>query len=110
MAYRSHLSPVEKGDPLIEFYAATYRHSLDGFAGPDWGLDEVLTRPQALAMLTKGSAYAVFRENDLGELTVGKPADISVFSVDLMTAPFADIPKAHAVMTVVGGRIVYDKR
>lgn len=103
-------APVEKGDPLIEFYAATYRHSLDGFAGPDWGLDEVLTRPQALAMLTKGSAYAVFREKDLGELAVGKPADISVFSVDLMTAPFADIPKAHAVMTVVGGRIVYDKR
>lgn len=100
-------APVEKGDPLIEFYAATYRHDLKGFAGPNWGLDEVLTRPQALSMLTKGAAYAVFREKDLGDLAVGKAADISVFSVDLMTAPFPDIIKAHAVMTVVGGKVVY---
>lgn len=100
-------APVEKGDPLIEFYAATYRHDLKGFAGPDWGLDEALTRPQALAMLTKGSAYAVFQEDELGDLKVGKAADISVFSVDLMTAPFAEIPKAHAVMTIVAGKVVY---
>lgn len=103
-------APVEKGDPLIEFYAATYRHALNGFAGPDWGLDEVLTRPQALTMLTKGSAYAAFREKDLGDLSPGKAADISVFSADLMTVPFADIPKAHAVLTIVGGKIVYDGR
>ena len=103
-------APVEKGDPLIEFYAATYRHDLKGFAGPNWGLEEVLTRPQALAMLTKGAAYAVFREKDLGDLAVGKAADISVFSVDLMTAPFPDIVKAHAVMTVVAGKVVYRAR
>ncbi|WP_304186347.1 amidohydrolase [Phenylobacterium aquaticum] len=103
-------APVEKGDPLIEFYAATYRHDLKGYAGADWGLDETLTRPQALAMLTKGSAYAVFRDKDLGDLAPGKAADISVFSADLMTVPFAEIPAAHAVMTIVGGRIVYDAR
>ncbi len=103
-------APVEKGDPLVEFYAATYRHALNGFAGGDWGLDEVLTRPQALSLFTKGAAYAVFREKDLGDLEVGKAADISVFSADLMSVPFAEIPKAHAVMTIVGGRIVYDAR
>lgn len=100
-------APVEKGDPLVEFYAATYRHDLKGYAGPDWGLDEVLTRPQALALITKGAAYAVFREKDLGDLSVGKAADLSVFSVDLMTAPFPEIAKAHAVMTIVGGKVVY---
>jgi predicted amidohydrolase YtcJ len=100
-------APVEKGDPLIEFYAATYRHDLKGFAGPDWGLDEVLTRPQALKMLTQGPAYAGFHEAELGTLAVGKAADISAFSVDLMTAPFAQIPTAHAVLTVVGGKVVY---
>ena len=92
-------APVEKGDPLVEFYAAAYRHDLKGFAGPQWGLDEAVTRQQALAMLTQGPAYAAFREDELGTLAVGKPADLSVFSVDLMTAPFADIAKAHAVMT-----------
>lgn len=101
-------APVEKGDPLVEFYAAAYRHDLKGFAGPDWRLEEAVTRAQALAMLTRGSAYAVFRENDLGRLAVGRDADISVFSVDLMSAPFADIAKAHAVMTIVGGKVVYE--
>ncbi|MBP6877129.1 MAG: amidohydrolase [Phenylobacterium sp.] len=101
-------APVEKGDPLVEFYAAAYRHDLKGFAGPEWRLEEAVTRAQALAMLTRGSAYAVFRENDLGRLAVGRDADLSVFSVDLMTAPFADIAKAHAVMTIVGGKVVYE--
>jgi predicted amidohydrolase YtcJ len=103
-------APVERGDPLVEFYAATYRHDLKGFAGPDWGLEETLTRQQALAALTRAPAYAVFREGQQGALTPGEVADISVFSKDLMTVPFAEIPNAHAVMTIVGGRIVYDAR
>jgi predicted amidohydrolase YtcJ len=100
-------APVEKGDPLVEFYAAAYRHDLKGYAGADWGLDEAVTRAQALAMFTGGPAYAGFRENELGLLAPGRPADLSVFSVDLMTAPFADIAKAHAVMTIVDGKVVY---
>lgn len=103
-------APVEKGDPLVEFYAAAYRHDLKGFAGPDWGLDEAVTRQQALDMLTKGPAYAAFHESELGVLAVGKPADVSVFSTDLMTAPFEEIAKAHAVMTVVAGRVVYEAK
>lgn len=100
-------APVEKGDPLVEFYAAAYRHDLKGYAGADWGLDEAVTRAQALAMFTGGPAYAGFRENELGLLAPGRPADLSVFSVDLMTAPFADIAKAYAVMTIVDGKVVY---
>jgi predicted amidohydrolase YtcJ len=100
-------APVERGDPLIEFYAASYRHDLQGHAGPDWHLDEAVTREQALRDITWGSAYSAFAENDRGTLEAGKLADISVFSVDLMQAPFADIPTAHAVLTMVGGRIVH---
>jgi predicted amidohydrolase YtcJ len=103
-------APVEKGDPLVEFYAAAYRHDLKGFAGPDWGLDETLSRAQALDLFTKGPAYAAFREDELGVLAVGRAADISAFSVDLMTAPFPDIAKARAVLTVVAGKVVYDGR
>jgi predicted amidohydrolase YtcJ len=103
-------APVEKGDPLIEFYAAVSRHALNGFAGPDWHLEEAVTRAEALRMLTWAPAYAVFRERELGTLEVGKYADISVFSVDLMTAPAAKIPTAHAVLTVVEGRVVYQAR
>ncbi len=100
-------APVEKGDPLIEFYAATYRHALDGYAGPDWHLEQAADHAAALRMLTWGPAYAVAQEDELGTLEVGKRADISVFSTDLMTAAPQAIPKAHAVMTIVEGRVVY---
>ncbi len=100
-------APVEKGDPLIEFYAAAYRHDLEGHAGPDWHLEETVTRDQALRDITWGSAYSAFAENERGAIEAGKLADVSVFSSDLMQAPFADIPTAHAVLTMVGGRIVH---
>jgi len=101
-------APVEKGDPLVEFYAAAYRHDLAGKSGADWHPEEAVSRGEALAMLTSGPAFAVSREEELGKLAVGRPADISVFSVDLITAPFDQIAKAHAVMTVVAGKVVYE--
>jgi hypothetical protein len=54
-------APVEQGDPIIEFYAAVARRSLDGYAGPDWGLDQRVTREEALRMLTYWPAYAAFQ-------------------------------------------------
>ncbi len=101
-------APVEQGDPLIEFYAAVARRTLDGFAGPDWGLDQRLTREEALAVLTSGPAYAAFEEQDRGTIAAGKLADFSVFSADLMQIPEAAIPRARAVMTVIGGEVVYE--
>jgi predicted amidohydrolase YtcJ len=101
-------APVEKGDPLIEFYAAVYRHALNGFSAPDWGLDQVLSRSQALALYTSSAARAVGRENDLGTLEVGKRADLTVFSKDLMTVEPPEILKAKAVMTVSDGRVMFE--
>lgn len=100
-------APVERGDPLIEFYAAAYRHDLNGFAGPDWHAEHTLSRGEALAMLTAGSAYSAFEEAERGTIEAGKRADISVFSVDLMDAEAAAIPRAQAVLTVAGGRITH---
>lgn len=101
-------APVEKGDPLIEFYAATYRHDLQGNAGADWHLEEAVSRSQALTMLTSAPAYAGFQETERGTLEVGKRADISVFSTDLMTAEFAQIPQARAVLTIADGKITHE--
>lgn len=100
-------APVEKGDPLIEFYAAFHRHDLDGYAGADWHPGEAVTREEALRMLTWGPAYGVGREDQQGTLEVGKRADLSVFSVDLMNAEPRQIPSGHAVMTIVDGKVVY---
>jgi predicted amidohydrolase YtcJ len=101
-------APVEKGDPLIEFYAATYRHDLGGFAGPDWHLEEAVTRTEALRMFTAAPAFATFSENDRGAIEVGKRADVSAFSVDLMTAEPAAIPTALPVLTVAGGAVTHE--
>jgi predicted amidohydrolase YtcJ len=99
-------APVEKGDPLIEFYAATHRHDLAGRAGPDWHLEQAVSRSEALRMLTAAPAHAVFRESELGTLEAGKLADLTVFSADVMTAEPAQIPIARPVMTIVGGSVL----
>jgi predicted amidohydrolase YtcJ len=102
-------APVEVGDPRIEFYAAVYRHSLSGFANADWHLDEAVSRDQALRMLTWAPAYAAFAEKDRGTLEAGKKADVTVFSKDLMTITPPEILKVDTVMTLVDGKVVFEK-
>jgi predicted amidohydrolase YtcJ len=102
-------APVEAGDPRVEFYAAITRRTLEGFAGPDWGLDQRLTRGEALAILTTGSAYAAFEERDRGTIERGKLADFSVFSADWMKVPEADILSSRAMMTVIAGEVVWQE-
>lgn len=100
-------APVERGDPLIEFYAAVARRDLDGFQGPDWRANEAVDRATALKMFTLWPAYASFREDELGTIEVGKRADFTAFDIDLMTVPEAEIPGGKAVLTVVDGRVAY---
>jgi len=100
-------APVEAGDPRVEFYAAVARRTLEGFAGPDWGLDQRLTRGEALGILTRGAAYAAFQEKDRGTIEPGKLADFSAYDADWMTVPEADIPRSRPVMTVIGGEIAW---
>jgi predicted amidohydrolase YtcJ len=103
-------APVEQGDPMIEFYAATARRDLQGFQGENWHAEEALSRSDALALFTSNAAFASFQEDRLGTLAVGKVADISVFSGDIMEIPLDDIPAVKAVMTIVDGEIIFDGR
>lgn len=103
-------APVERGEPMIEFYAAVARRSLDGFANEDWHLEERLTREQALHAMTLGAAYAAFEEEERGSLTVGKWADLTVLSADIMRIPEPEILKTRCLHTIVGGEIVYSTR
>jgi len=100
-------APVEKGDPLVEFYAAVSRRSLQGFADADWHLEQRVSRAEALRMLTLAPAYAAFQEKERGSIEVGKLADLTVLSADIMTVPEADILRAHVLMTIVGGAVAY---
>lgn len=100
-------APVERGSPLIEFYAAVARKDLEGFQGPDWRPQEAVDRATALKMFTIWPAHASFREDELGTIEVGKRADFTAFDIDLMTVPEADILKGKAVLTVVDGEVVH---
>lgn len=100
-------APVERGDPLIEFYAAVERRGLDGTQTEDWRAEQAVTREEALKMFTLWPAYASFQENLLGTIEPGKRADFTVFSKDIMTIPAAEILTAKPVMTVVDGEVIF---
>jgi predicted amidohydrolase YtcJ len=69
---------------------------------------EALTREQAVIAYTLTSAYAEFAEKDKGSLERGKLADLAVLSQDIFTIPPQDLPKTESVLTLVGGKVVYD--
>ncbi|MBV6415915.1 MAG: N-substituted formamide deformylase [Steroidobacteraceae bacterium] len=102
-------APVERGDPVMEFYAAAVRRSLDGFADANWHREERVSRAEALRMLTWAPAYAAFEEHDRGTLEVGKLADFTVLSQDILTVPDEEILATRIEMTVIGGEIAFSK-
>src|SRR5437016_4943310 len=101
-------APVERGEPMIAFYAAVARKDIHGFSGEGWHPEEKITREQALKTLTIWPAYAAFEENLRGSIQVGKLADLTVLSADIMKIPELEILKTHCLMTAIGGEIVYD--
>ena len=101
-------APVERGEPMIEFYAAVARKDMKGFSGAGWHPEEAVSRDRALKMFTIWAAYAAFEENVRGSIEVGKLADLTVLSADIMKIPEMDILKTHCVMTVIGGEVVYE--
>jgi predicted amidohydrolase YtcJ len=100
-------APVERGEPMIEFYAAVARKSIKGESGEGWHLEQAVSREQALKMFTIWPAYAAFEENDKGSIEPGKLADFTVLSQDIMKIPEREILKTRSEITVIGGEILY---
>ncbi len=69
---------------------------------------EAITREQAVIAYTLTSAYSEFAEKDKGSLEPGKLADLAVLSQDIFTVDASDLPKTESLLTMVGGKIVYD--
>ena len=102
-------APVERGEPLIEFYAAVARKDLQGRSGQGWHPEEKLTREQALKAFTLGPAFAAFEEDRRGSIEVGKIADFTILDRDIMTVPEAEILKARTLYTIISGAIVFTR-
>jgi predicted amidohydrolase YtcJ len=103
-------APVERGEPMIEFYAAVARKDQKGFTGPGWHPEEAVTRDQALKMFTIWPAYAAFEEKLRGTIEPGKLADLTILSADIMKIPDLEILKTRNVITVINGEIVYEEK
>jgi predicted amidohydrolase YtcJ len=71
---------------------------------------EAITREQAVVAYTLTAAYAEFAEKDKGSLEPGKYADLAVLSQDIFEVPPPELPKTMSVLTMVGGKIVYDTK
>jgi len=71
---------------------------------------EALTREQAVTAYTLTAAYAEFAEKDKGSLGPGKLADLAVLSQDIFRVSPEDLPKTESVLTMVGGKIIYDAK
>jgi predicted amidohydrolase YtcJ len=70
---------------------------------------EALTREQALVAYTQGAAYGEHTESFKGRLVPGAVADIAVLSQDIFHVPRSELVKTRSVLTIVGGRVVYDR-
>jgi predicted amidohydrolase YtcJ len=101
-------APVERGEPMIEFYAAVSRKDQKGYSGEGWHPEQAVTREQALKMFTIWAAYAAFEEKLKGSIEAGKLADLTVLSADIMKIAEPEILKARCVMTVIGGEVVFE--
>jgi predicted amidohydrolase YtcJ len=101
-------APVERGEPMIEFYAAVARKDQKGFSGEGWHPEQAVSREQALKMFTVWAAFAAFEEKNRGSIEVGKFADLTALSADIMKIPEAEILKTRCVMTVINGEVVWE--
>jgi predicted amidohydrolase YtcJ len=103
-------APVERGEPMIEFYAAVARKSIKGEQHEGWHPEEAVSREEALKMFTINAAYAAFQEKEKGSIKPGKLADLTILDRDIMKIPEPEILKARCTMTVIGGELVFNAR
>jgi len=79
-------------------------------AGGTKVIRQTISREDALIAHTRKNAYFVFQENNLGSIQAGKLADLVVLDRDYLTVPADQIKDIQPVMTMVGGRVVYEAR
>lgn len=101
--------PIEKGNPLLEFFSAVTRKNPEFPNAESWQSQEKLNRINALKMLTTWAAYGGFDDHCRGRIQKGFDADFTVLSQDILSCREEDILNTEVLMTFVGGELVYKK-
>lgn len=95
--------------PLEGIYAAVTRRTLDGENPDGWMPEQKITVEETLRAYTCAGAYASYEEERKGTLSPGKLADLVVLDRDLFSIPPESIREAKVTLTVVGGKVVYER-
>lgn len=101
---------VAPATPLEGIDAAVTRRTLDGKHPGGWVPAQKINVEDALWAYTGGAAYAGFQEASRGTIAVGKLADLVVIDRDILSPSEREIEKAHVTMTMVGGKVVFEKK
>lgn len=102
-------SDVGPYDPIENLFYATTRQNLHDEPAGGFHPEQAFTLEQAIEAYTANPAYASHEESLKGTITVGKLADLVVVSGDLLQARGRDILKSKVTMTMLGGRVVYQR-
>ncbi|MCL2601961.1 MAG: amidohydrolase family protein [Treponema sp.] len=102
-------APVELLNPYHGLFAAITR--MDKFGAPEggWYPQHLMSREDALRGFTIWAAHAQFDEKLIGSLEAGKLADFVVLDRDIMTVSPASLRETQALLTVLGGEVVYER-
>jgi predicted amidohydrolase YtcJ len=98
--------PVNPINPLLNMYIMVTRKDPNGNV---YGASEAISREQALRLYTSAASHYMFEEGRKGTLEPGKLADLVVLSADYMTVPEDQIKDIKADMTLVGGKVVFQR-
>jgi predicted amidohydrolase YtcJ len=98
---------VSPYNPFYTLHAAVTRQDRENNPPGGWYPEQAMTREEALRGATIESAYAMFAEDEMGSIEVGKLADFVVIPVDYMTVPAEDLWKIQPDQTVIGGEVVF---
>lgn len=101
--------PFDSISPYVGLYAAVTRQSEDGEPRGGWWPQERVSIADAIRCYTVEGAYATFEEKEKGQLAPGMLADMVVHSRDLLTIKPEEILKTEAVMTILGGKVIYER-
>lgn len=96
--------------PLEGIYAAVTRRTLDDRNPGGWVPEQKISVEDALRAYTHGGAYASFTDKEKGVLSSGALADFAMIDRDLTRIAPEAIRDAHVALTVVGGRVVYERK
>ena len=103
-------SPVAPIDPIMGVYAAVTRRTLDDKNPNGWIPEQKISVDEAVKAFTWGSAYAEFQEGVKGTLEYGKLADLVILSDDIFTIEPTRISSVRVLYTIVGGKVVYERK